>query len=64
MERLPYCAGCILLRRSCSWRKDFYESYKRNRQETRDAMSPREADEDKVFWEILDEFKEFIRYED
>ena len=43
-----------------SWRKDFYEPYKRNRQETRDAMSPREADEDKVFWEIFDEFKEFI----
>lgn len=43
-----------------SWRKDFYQPYKRNRQETRDAMSPREADEDKVFWEIFDEFKDFI----
>ena len=43
-----------------SWRKDYYEPYKRNRQETRDAMSPREADEDKVFWEIFDEFKNFI----
>ena len=43
-----------------SWRKDYYEPYKRNRQETRDAMSPREADEDKVFWEIFDEFKEFV----
>jgi len=43
-----------------SWRKDFYEPYKRNRQETRDAMSPREAEEDKVFWEIFDEFKDFV----
>jgi 5'-3' exonuclease len=43
-----------------SWRKDYYEPYKRNRQETRDAMSPREADEDKAFFEIFDEFKNFI----
>ena len=43
-----------------SWRKDFYEPYKRNRQETRNAMSPREAEEDKVFWEIFDEFKDFV----
>ena len=43
-----------------SWRKDYYAPYKRNRQVTRDAMSPREMDEDKVFWEIFDEFKEFI----
>lgn len=43
-----------------SWRKDFYEPYKRNRKEHRDAMSPREAEEDKVFWEIFDEFKDFI----
>jgi 5'-3' exonuclease len=43
-----------------SWRKDFYEPYKRNRKETRDAMNPREAEEDKVFWEIFDEFKDFV----
>ena len=43
-----------------SWRKDFYQPYKRNRQDARDALSPREAEEDKVFWEIFDEFKEFI----
>lgn len=43
-----------------SWRKDFYEPYKRNRKETRDAMSPREAEEDRVFWEIFDEFKDFV----
>ena len=43
-----------------SWRKDYYEPYKRNRQETRDAMTPAQAEEDKVFWEIFDEFKDFI----
>lgn len=43
-----------------SWRKDFYQPYKRNRQEARDALTPREAEEDKVFWEIFDEFKDFI----
>ena len=43
-----------------SWRKDYYEPYKRNRQETRDAMTPAQAEEDKVFWEIFDEFKEFV----
>jgi 5'-3' exonuclease len=43
-----------------SWRKDFYEPYKRNRKETRDAMNAKEAEEDRVFWEIFDEFKEFV----
>src|SRR6056300_409543 len=43
-----------------SWRKDYYEPYKRNRQETRDAMTPTQAEEDTVFWEIFDEFKDFV----
>ena len=43
-----------------SWRKDFYEPYKRNRKETRDAMNAKEAEEDRVFWEIFDEFKQFV----
>lgn len=37
-----------------SWRKDFYEGYKRNRQETRDAMTESQAEEDKLFWETYD----------
>jgi 5'-3' exonuclease len=44
-----------------SWRKDFYQPYKRNRQETRDALTPREAEEDKLFWEIFDEIKDFVQ---
>jgi len=43
-----------------SWRKDFYEPYKRNRKETRDAMTPQQQEEDKVFFEIFDEFKNFV----
>ena len=50
----------VFLLEGRSWRKDYYEPYKRNRQATRDAMSPREAEEDKAFWEIFDEFKDFI----
>jgi 5'-3' exonuclease len=43
-----------------SWRKDFYAPYKRQRTEARAAHSPREAEEEKVFWETFDQFKEFI----
>jgi len=43
-----------------SWRKDFYEPYKRNRAESRAALTPREQEEDKLFWEAFDEFKTFI----
>lgn len=43
-----------------SWRKDYYEPYKRNRQETRAAMTVREQEEDKLFWETFDKFKEFV----
>jgi 5'-3' exonuclease len=43
-----------------SWRKDFYEPYKRNRAETRAALNEREQEEDRVFWEAFDTFKEFV----
>ena len=43
-----------------SWRKDYYEPYKRNRQETRDALTVTEAEEDKIFWETFDHFKDFV----
>ena len=43
-----------------SWRKDYYEPYKRNRQEARDALTPAQAEEDTLFWEIFDEFKDFV----
>jgi len=43
-----------------SWRKDYYEPYKRNRKEHRDAMTVQQQEEDTLFWEIFDEFKDFI----
>jgi 5'-3' exonuclease len=43
-----------------SWRKDYYEPYKRNRQEARDSLTPKDAEEDKIFWETFDDFKDFI----
>ena len=43
-----------------SWRKDHYEPYKRNRSEARAALNPREAEEDRVFWETFDQFKNFV----
>lgn len=43
-----------------SWRKDYYAPYKRQRSEARAAHSPKEAEEDKVFWETFDEFKNFV----
>jgi 5'-3' exonuclease len=43
-----------------SWRKDYYAPYKRNRQETRAAHNEREQEEEKVFWEAFDTFKNFI----
>jgi 5'-3' exonuclease len=43
-----------------SWRKDYYEPYKRNRQVARDKMTVTESEEDTLFWEIFDEFKDFV----
>ena len=43
-----------------SWRKDYYEPYKRNRQELRANLTVKEQEEDKLFWEAFDEFKNFV----
>ena len=43
-----------------SWRKDFYAPYKRQRAEGRAAASPSEQEEERVFWETFDQFKDFI----
>ena len=43
-----------------SWRKDVYAPYKRNRSDARAALSPKDAEEDRVFWETFDQFKNFI----
>ena len=43
-----------------SWRKDHYEPYKRNRQVARDALTEKQQEEDTVFWEAFDTFKDFV----
>ena len=43
-----------------SWRKDFYEPYKANRKVARDALTPKEAEEDKAYWEAFDELNQFL----
>ncbi len=43
-----------------SWRKDFYPAYKRNRAEGRAALTEKEAEEDRMFWEGLDALKDFL----
>jgi len=43
-----------------SWRKDYYEPYKKNRSVARAALTEAEAEEDKLFWETFDELKTFL----
>lgn len=44
-----------------SWRKDFYEPYKKNRAVAKAALTEQELEEDKIFWETYDEFCKFIQ---
>jgi 5'-3' exonuclease len=43
-----------------SWRKDYYKPYKAQRAEARAALTEKEQEEDKVFWETFDMFKDFV----
>lgn len=43
-----------------SWRKDFYEPYKANRAVARAALSEKDQEEDKLFWEAFDDLKTFL----
>ena len=43
-----------------SWRKDYYPPYKAQRAAARAAHTEKEADEEKIFWEAFDTFKDFI----
>lgn len=43
-----------------SWRKDFYKPYKVNRAAARAALSPKEQEEERVFFEAFNDFKDFI----
>jgi len=43
-----------------SWRKDVDTNYKANRAAARAALTEKEAEEDKMFWEAFDQFKAFL----
>jgi 5'-3' exonuclease len=43
-----------------SWRKDYYEPYKKNRAVARAALTEAEQEEDRVFWETYDQFTKFL----
>ena len=43
-----------------SWRKDVDTNYKANRAVARAALTEKEAEEDKMFWEAFDQFKQYL----
>ena len=43
-----------------SWRKDYYEPYKKNRAVARAALSEAEAEEDALFWETYDNLTKYL----
>jgi 5'-3' exonuclease len=43
-----------------SWRKDFYEPYKKNRAVARAALTESEAEEDQLFWQTYDELTQYL----
>jgi len=43
-----------------SWRKDFYEPYKKNRKVTMDQRSPREVEDDELYFEAYDDMVRFF----
>lgn len=53
-------AHVVLCLEGRSWRKDYYEPYKRNRSEARAALTEAEQEEDRAFWEAFDNLKDFF----
>ena len=43
-----------------SWRKDYYEPYKKNRAVARGKMTEQEAEDDKLFWETYEEMTKYL----
>lgn len=54
-------AATIFALEGRSWRKDVYPLYKANRKVAASKRTPREIEEDKIFFEIMDHFIEFIK---
>jgi len=44
-----------------SWRKDYYEPYKKNRAVARAALTEKEQEEEQLFWETFDSFTQYLR---
>jgi 5'-3' exonuclease len=44
-----------------SWRKDHYKPYKANRTVARAALTEREQEEEKLFWDTFDDFNQYLR---
>ena len=44
-----------------SWRKDFYEPYKKNRAVARAALTESEQEEETLFWETFDSFTKYLQ---
>ena len=44
-----------------SWRKDYYEPYKKNRSVARNALTEAEQEEDRLFWEAFDDLHGFLK---
>lgn len=43
-----------------SWRKEYYAPYKKNRSDTKAAMTPKDAEEDVLFWEAYNTLVTFL----
>ena len=59
-DKLGFAIHVIFCLEGRSWRKDFYEPYKKNRSVARAALTESDAEEDKLFWESFDELKTFL----
>ena len=43
-----------------SWRRSIYEPYKKNRDASREALTPKEQEEDEMFWEAYQELLDYL----
>ena len=57
-QRADHVVFCLEGR---SWRKDYYEPYKKNRAVARAALTEAEQEEEKLFWETFDNLKTFLQ---
>jgi 5'-3' exonuclease len=51
---------CVIALEGRSWRKDYYEPYKKNRAVARAALTVSEQEEDQAFWSAFDDLKTFL----